>query len=177
MKSFIVLSSLLCICSAFSLQETKKTVKTDGCCPLSGTWINQHGSFMELNHAPDGTLTGRFYTAVEETKGASGGAQLIHGKAGKGKPTTFGMVATFKDGSSTTAWSGQYHFCDGEQTLTTTWVMTSLSKSCGEDWKNNRVGQDRFVRKSNRKTGPKWASYARKLFNKFFRNQKKTMKG
>jgi len=170
MKSLIILTALFYVCSGRSTKGLSKVEKPADCCPLSGTWINQHGSFMELNHAPDGTLTGKYYSAVEESKGASGGVQLIHGKAGKGKPTTFGFTVSFKDGKSTAAWSGQYHFCDGEQTLSTTWVMTSLSKTCTEDWKYNRIGQDRFVRKSNRKTGSKWGKYARKLFNKVYRS-------
>jgi len=169
MKSALVFATLIYVCSAFRLEGKAKTDDPIDCCPLSGTWINQHGSFMEINHSADGTLSGKYYTAVEEEMGASGGIQQIHGMAGKGKPTTFGMIVTFKDGKTTAAWSGQYHFCDGEQTLSTTWVMTSLSKTCKEDWKANRIGQDRFVRKSNRKMGSKWGNYQRKLFNKVYR--------
>jgi len=169
MNTVIVLSTLLCICSGLVIDA--KPSGDGECCQLSGTWINQHGSFLELSQSADGTLTGKYYSAVEASKGASAGTQIIYGKAGKGKPTTFGFVVSFKDGQSTSAWSGQYHFCDGEQTLTTTWVMTTLTKTCDEEWKANRVGQDRFVRKSNGKAGSKWGNYARKLFNKIYRTQ------
>ena len=62
------------------------------CCPLTGTWVTESGTYIELKHNADGKLTGKYYDiSTEGTK-----MEVIHGQAGKGKPTTFGFVVSLK---------------------------------------------------------------------------------
>ena len=63
---------------------------------LSGTWYNQLGSKMTLNHSLDGTLFGTYHTEVERRLGSAGGVQTLHGRVGQDYPTTLGFTVTFK---------------------------------------------------------------------------------
>ena len=51
---------------------------------------------------------------------------------------TFGMTVMWQNGRSVTSWTGQCHICNGEETLMTTWIMTSKVETCEENWKANR---------------------------------------
>ena len=70
----------------------KNTGAVAECCPLTGTWVTESGTYIELKHSADGILTGKYYDiSTEGTK-----METINGKAGKGKPTTFGFVVSLK---------------------------------------------------------------------------------
>eukprot|EP00112_Aurelia_sp_Birch-Aquarium-sp1_P010322 Seg221.3 transcript_id=Seg221.3/GoldUCD/mRNA.D3Y31 product=Streptavidin-V2 protein_id=Seg221.3/GoldUCD/D3Y31 len=164
MKTAIILSTLYCLCSGFYI-ESKKT--PDNVAPLTGTWVTESGTYIDITQNADGSLTGKYYSLGVDGNAAE--SEVIHGQAGDGKPTTFGMVVAFKDGKSTKAWTGQYQFCGSEATLMTRWMLTSLSKSCGSQWKSNHSGEDIFVRKSAGKRGSKRGHYIRKMFKKILR--------
>lgn len=59
---------------------------------MTGKWVTESGTYIDLKHNPDGTLTGKYY----EIYGEKSKMELIHGQAGKGKPTTFGFVVSLK---------------------------------------------------------------------------------
>jgi len=129
--------------------------------------VTESGTYIDLKHNPDGTLTGKYY----EIYGEKSKMELIHGQAGKGKPTTFGFVVSLKDGESTKVWTGHYRFCNGEPTLNTRWMMSSVTKSCVNGKQPDLIGEDTFVRKSTSHRRSKLGHYIRKMFNKLVRQK------
>jgi len=166
MKTLFLLSTLYCVCSCLWIDK-KNAGAVAECCPLTGTWVTESGTYIELKHNADGKLTGKYYDiSTEGTK-----MEVIHGQAGKGKPTTFGFVVSLKNGESTKVWTGHYQFCNGEATLTTRWMMSSVSKACSSGKQPDLIGEDTFVRKSASHKRSKMGHYIRKMFNKLFRQK------
>lgn len=70
----------------------KKT--PDNVAPLTGTWVTESGTYIDITQNADGSLTGKYYSLGVDGNAAE--SEVIHGQAGDGKPTTFGMVVAFK---------------------------------------------------------------------------------
>ena len=76
----------------FSFFLDDKSEKEAQCCPLTGTWVTESGTYIELKHNADGTLMGKYY----DLSGEPSKPVLLHGQAGSGKPTTFGFVVSLE---------------------------------------------------------------------------------
>lgn len=115
---------------------------------IGGKWYNELGSEMELTVTQDGIITGDYCTAVESKPGAKGKqpAHIIGHVSPDGSHDTFGFNVLWKKGASTTSWTGEYKECDGEPVLLTTWLLTSETDSCLDNWMSTRIGKDCFTR-------------------------------
>ncbi len=115
-----------------------------------GTWYNELGSIMTL--AVNGaSVTGTYQTAVGD---ASGLYQLVGSLDTDGDPNLNGQAIAWvvvwnnpvKGSShSITAWSGQYQIIDGEEEITTLWLLT-VETPAQSDWSATTVNQDIFKR-------------------------------
>ena len=114
---------------------------------LNGTWYNELGSKMELQEN-EKTITGKYITAV-------GGGQGEYDLVGRtdtdyDKSKNVGFVVSWENehGScdSVTSWSGQMQIINGEEVITTTWLLTKESEPFS-NWKDTLVDKDIFTRK------------------------------
>ncbi|XP_038070131.1 fibropellin-3-like [Patiria miniata] len=118
-------------------------------CQVEGIWYNHLGSEMIINATSEvGVLSGEYRTAVERKHGTAGQGptRLIGHTSTNGDYPTFGLTVMWRNGQSVTSWTGQCHLCDGEETLHTTWILTSHIDNCDDRWMANRIGQDTFKR-------------------------------
>ncbi len=118
---------------------------------IDGIWYNELGS--QVNFAVSGNqLTGTYQTAVGD---AIGIYQLI-GQVNTSIETgqALGFVVVWqnenKDSNSVTTWSGQAQEIDGEDIITTTWLLTAETEIDG-DWESTLVGKDVFTRNPQNK--------------------------
>lgn len=117
------------------------------CTDLTGTWRNQLGSTMTLQHVGDSNkITGRYNTTVESKDGA---ADISSDISGLVQPVEGGSLVAFNvlwnHGNSIATFVGQCLVCDGQEKLYTTWALRSLEIP-SERWKNTRINQDTFWR-------------------------------
>ncbi|PIK34989.1 putative fibropellin-3 isoform X2 [Apostichopus japonicus] len=115
---------------------------------IGGKWYNELGSEVELTVDTEGIITGDYYTAVESEPGAKGSqpAHVIGHVSHNGAHDTFGFNVLWKNGASTTSWAGEYKDCNEEPVLFTTWLLTSETDSCLDNWMSTRIGKDCFTR-------------------------------
>jgi hypothetical protein len=114
---------------------------------LEGTWYNELGSEMNLQVAGI-EVTGTYQTAVGDAQGI----YQLYG-ATDSEPTTpnqaVGFVVAweneFGSSHSATAWSGQWQLINGQETITTMWLLTSETDPT-QDWQSTLVGKDVFTR-------------------------------
>jgi hypothetical protein len=122
---------------------------------ISGVWYNQLGSKMTLVAVKDGSLNGKYESAV-------GDAEDFYILAGRfdadppsdGRGDTLGWAVSFRNckrnAHSTATWSGQYFekSKDGKipERILTHWLLTS-STLPKDVWKSTNVGHDTFTRK------------------------------
>lgn len=128
----------------------------ENCGTLQGVWYNQLGSQLILVHRSDGTLEGEYRTSVEVEIGDAGTSHsIVIGSAPYSPGASFGFSVVWNGGQSTTVWTGQCVVClGGHEKLLTTWLLHSMSSSCDEKWKANRIGRDIFTR-YQQKPGPR----------------------
>jgi plastocyanin len=114
---------------------------------LDGTWYNELGSEMTLN-VNGMEVTGTYQTAVGEAQGI----YQLYGAADSEPPGSnqaVGFVVAWENDSgsshSVTAWSGQWQIIDGEETITTMWLLTA-ERHPAQDWASTLVGKDVFMR-------------------------------
>lgn len=117
---------------------------------IAGSWYNELGSMMTLIENGS-SITGTYQTAVGD---ASGIYQLVGSIDVDGNPSTNGQAVAWvvvwnnaANGSShsITAWSGQYQIVNGEEEITTLWLLTEEMPS-NADWASTTVNQDVFTR-------------------------------
>src|SRR5690242_14483206 len=115
---------------------------------LSGKWYNELGSMMDLQvHGAD--ITGTYHTGVGKTK--KSGTYVLVGrydiKSKKSRAVAFVVSWQNKTKSvgSITAWAGQYQMHNGQETITTTWLLTDETKPTN-NWRSTLIGFDVFVR-------------------------------
>ncbi|XP_070565443.1 avidin-like isoform X2 [Ptychodera flava] len=110
---------------------------------LSGTWQNELGSNVTLNHNCDGKLSGEYWSSVgtpgKEPSPLSGFSDP------NSKSNTLGFIVSWNDGTSLTTWAGEY-FCDDKPTIMTMWILSSSTGNPEDYWGSNRIGQDIFHR-------------------------------
>ena len=67
----------------------------------------------------------------------------------------FAFSVVWRNGSSTTVWTGQCLVCeDGHEKLLTSWLLRSKVETCIDKWQSTRIGRDTFTRYEQR-DGPR----------------------
>lgn len=113
---------------------------------LNGTWYNELGSVMEL--AVNGKMiTGIYHTAVGN---AAGDYDLIgQVDTDNDQSQAIGFVViwnnSYGSSDSVTAWSGQAQIINGNDTIVTTWLLTSET-DVDDDWHSTIINKDIFLR-------------------------------
>lgn len=70
--------------------------------------------------------------------------------------STFAFAVVWRNGSSTTSWTGQCIVCkDGHEQLLTSWLLRSQVDTCIDKWKSTMIGRDTFTRYEQRPGMPK----------------------
>jgi hypothetical protein len=124
---------------------------------LEGIWWNELGSMMEIEIDPADpkTFRGRYHTNVGNAKEK---AYPLIGRCdirGLDSKMVGFVVAWNADppaakevprAPSVTAWSGQLQVVEGEDVITTTWLLDRLTDP-KDDWESTLVGMDYFTRK------------------------------
>ncbi len=113
---------------------------------ISGIWYNELGSQVEF--VVNGSqLTGRYQTTVGNASGyyALVGQINLSGEL----ENALGFVIVWQneqsDSNSVTAWSGQAQEVDGEEVISTMWLLTSET-DVDADWESTLIGKDVFTR-------------------------------
>lgn len=71
------------------------------------------------------------------------------------KGASFAFSVVWRNGSSTTVWTGQCLVCnDGHEKLLTSWLLRSKVDTCIDKWKSTMIGRDTFTRYEQR-DGPR----------------------
>lgn len=115
---------------------------------IDGKWYNELGSWMELDLDSDGrTLTGTYHSAVGNVVKEY---RLVGRLDGDPEASTgVGWVVSWQNDESNahsvTTWSGQYRVVDGQEFITTTWLLTEEGTP-DQDWESTLVGKDLFSR-------------------------------
>ncbi|MGH9947223.1 MAG: avidin/streptavidin family protein [Pyrinomonadaceae bacterium] len=113
---------------------------------LAGIWYNQLGSKMELV-LKQGNLSGWYETAV----GSASGPYVLAGRTDTDDDAArnVGWVVSWENdkgsSDSVTAWSGELQEIDGEEVISTTWLLT-IETTPATNWKSTLVGKDIFTR-------------------------------
>ncbi|MFI8089341.1 avidin/streptavidin family protein [Streptomyces sp. NPDC086080] len=114
--------------------------------PIDGQWYNEFGSQMNLESDPEGTLTGRYVSAVGHTPGTYLVTGRHDGPTSPGHGIAVGWTVAWRNEhgnvGSVTSWSGQF-FSDPDR-IFTTWLLTRSATA--EAWESTVVGQDVFTR-------------------------------
>ncbi|GAB1601759.1 uncharacterized protein LOC115218420 isoform X1 [Argonauta hians] len=128
-------------CSAYGKQ-------IENCASVQGVWYNQLGSQLIFSSHKHGTLEGEYRTSVEvETGDAGHSHSIVIGTAPRSPGAAFGFSVVWREGHSTTIWTGQCVVClGGHEKLLTTWLLHSQLISCDDKWKSSRIGRDIFTR-------------------------------
>jgi hypothetical protein len=113
---------------------------------LKSVWYNQLGSRMDLTVA-GGQINGWYETKV----GEASGRYVLSGRTDTDSDAArnIGWVVSWENAygssDSVTAWSGELQTIDGEEVITTTWLLTIETKP-ENNWKSTLVGRDVFTR-------------------------------
>jgi Avidin family len=115
---------------------------------LQGTWYNELGSEMILQ-VNGVVVTGTYQTAVGNAQGIYGLYGATDSEPAVPTNQAVGFVVVWENGygssNSVTAWSGQWQMYDGQEIITTMWLLTSETDP-SQDWKSTLVGKDVFTR-------------------------------
>ncbi len=123
---------------------------------VSGLWVNQFGSLLEIECDGAGHVTGTFESGV-------GGGSGRHEVIGFVDPTPstvtvpVGLVVTWRPAHSVTVWSG--HYRSDEDTIAATWLLAG-EPADHQDWHATTVGHDLFHRVVARRTPQEAAAEA-----------------
>lgn len=122
--------------------------------PLNGTWYNELNSVMNLivgDYVSDGgtPVTGTYMSKVGDAAGMYSLAGMTDEGTGDATPNVGFSVSwvnpTYGNANSVTSWSGQLQIIDGEEVLTTFWLLTQETNPAN-NWSSTRIGQDVFRR-------------------------------
>jgi Avidin family. len=118
--------------------------------PIDGNWYNELGSMMTLEQGGS-SITGTYQTAVGDANGIYplvGSIDVDGDPAANGQAVAWVVVwnnAAHGSSHSITAWSGQYQIVNGEEEITTLWLLTEEMPANAE-WASTTVNQDVFTR-------------------------------
>jgi hypothetical protein len=114
---------------------------------LDGDWYNELGSMMRLT-VTGNQISGTYHTAV----GTATGVYELTGRTdtnNSAQSRNVGFVVSWENehgsSDSVTAWSGQRQVIAGQETITTTWLLT-IETGPKANWKSTMVGKDVFTR-------------------------------
>ena len=114
---------------------------------IGGMWYNELGS--EIMLSVDGiAVTGTYQTAVGNAQGIYqlvGGVDTEPSNQGQAIGFAVAWVNAYGSANSVTTWSGQWQLVDGEETITTMWLLTTETDT-PFDWNATLVGKDVFTR-------------------------------
>ena len=119
---------------------------------LAGIWENEHGSIMEIT-VEDGRIEGLYSSHTGET-GTYRVVGLADPEPGNGSQT-FAFVICWRPldsqavesgGHRVSAFVGQLQMIDGEETLTTMWLLTKPTPP-EENWTSMLVDKSIFKRR------------------------------
>ena len=125
---------------------------------IDGIWYNELGSQVDFT-VQGNQLTGTYQTAVGDADGIYPLVGQINTSIETGQALGFVVVwqNPKKDSNSVTTWSGQAQEIDGDDVITTTWLLT-VETEIDEDWKSTLVGKDIFTRNPQMKKNIKKAA-------------------
>ena len=109
---------------------------------VSGVWINQFGSRLEIECDGRGNVVGTFESGV----GGGSGPHEVRGYVDPFPSTAtvpIGLVVTWRPSHAVTVWSGHYH--RDEDTIAATWLLAG-EPADQQDWHATTVGHDLFHR-------------------------------
>jgi avidin family protein len=114
---------------------------------LEGKWCNELGSNMELSVNGD-DITGKYVTAVGDADGyyEIRGRRIIENDGSQ----VIGFVVAYKNAKhgnshSVATWSGQLQIIDGQETITTLWLLTRKTAP-KDNWTATQVNKNVFTR-------------------------------
>ncbi len=102
--------------------------------PLTGTWVNELGSTMQLTLDPSGNLTGTYRSAVGDTS--------PYPLIGMAAATALVFTVSFTASGSITAWAGHYDEATGS--IEVLWHLVTQPDQ-GELWSSTTAGFDKFT--------------------------------
>lgn len=117
---------------------------------IAGAWYNELGSKMVLSQNGS-SITGTYQTAVGDASGIYelvGSIDVAGDPEGNGQAVAWVVVWNNQPNGSShsiTAWSGQYQTADGNEEITTLWLLTQETPA-HKDWASTSVNQDVFTR-------------------------------
>lgn len=122
---------------------------------INGKWYNELGSEVEFK-VIENQLTGHYHTAVGDATGIYSLVGQLNSSLDTGQAIGFVVVwqNEHKDSNSVTCWSGQAQAVDGEDLISTTWLLTSETEA-DDFWESTIVGKDMFRRKPTDKQNVK----------------------
>ena len=121
--------------------------------PLDGTWYNELNSEMTLSVSEDSS-NGSIVTGTYQSKvGDAAGIYTLTGITDEGTgdlTPNIGFAVSwvnpiYGNSNSVTTWSGQVQEINGEEVITTFWLLTQET-SPANSWTSTRIGQDTFTR-------------------------------
>lgn len=119
--------------------------------PLTGTWYNELGSTMTLTVTADpingSIVSGTYVTAVGSAAGTYTLTGITDEGTGDATPNvgfTVSWTNLSGNSNSVTSWSGQLQNINGQDVITTFWLLTTET-SVANDWDATNVGQDTFT--------------------------------
>lgn len=114
---------------------------------LEGTWHNELGSTMVLKVVGK-SISGNYVTGVGDAEGSYdlvGSTDPSPSNEGQAVGWVVVWSNDKKNSHAVTTWSGEYQVNDGQEVITTTWLLTSETNP-DDDWASTLVGQDVFSR-------------------------------
>ena len=127
---------------------------------LLGTWYNELGSTLVIDSVANGQLTGSYITPVSAAAGVQGRFALTGQTDVDSGGEAIAFVVCWRNQEfqckSITAWSGQAQTLNGDDVITSFWLLT-VESSPTDDWYATHVGQDVFWRDQRKATqaGPR----------------------
>ncbi|KIY65060.1 Avidin/streptavidin [Cylindrobasidium torrendii FP15055 ss-10] len=116
---------------------------------INGTWYNELGSYVELEASPDGTLSGRYNSAVGQATHEYVLTGRYDTRSHRFDGATLGWTVNWENdrkySPSTTVWSGQYFSGNKGESIRTQWLLTSSTWERSA-WQSTLIGADIFTR-------------------------------
>ncbi|XP_039595558.1 avidin [Polypterus senegalus] len=120
-------------------------------CNLTGMWLNDLGSALQIYPSSTADIQGSFTSVVKLGERGPGSPLKgrVSGVMSSGPLPTFGFSVSWEKGT-TTSWVGQcFPIMDGHpghQMLKTLWLLRSPAEAPEDTWQSTRIGEDTFYK-------------------------------